>query len=155
MDFQISGLNPNKFSHLFGQDEEALAALGVTRMTVDEYPGFPCRITLEDAEVGETVLLLNFEHQSAKTPYRSAHAIFIRESTSKADLEVNEVPQLLKRRLLSVRAFDDAGMMRDAEVIDGESVADLIQKLFVDDSCSYVHIHNAGRGCYAARVDRA
>jgi hypothetical protein len=155
MNFQISGLEPSAFEHLFGLDDESLSGLGVQRMEVDEHPGFPCRISLEDAQVGETVLLLNFEHQPADSPYRSCHAIFVSESASKAAPEVNQVPLSLKRRLLSVRAFDNEGMMLDAEVVEGAALDEVIAKLFADEACSYLHVHNAGRGCYAARVDRA
>lgn len=155
MDFQIKGLDRDLFSHLFGLDHEALASQGIQRMTVDEHPGFPCRICLEDAEVGDTVLLLNFEHLPVDTPYRSRHAIFVSESASSARLAVNEISESLASRLLSVRAFDDNGMMLDAAVVDGKELDVLIQELFSDECCSYLHVHNAGRGCYAARVDRA
>jgi len=46
-------------------------------------------------------------------------------------------------------------MMLDAEVIEGEALEGLIQTLFADKACSDLHVHNAGQGCYAARVDRA
>jgi hypothetical protein len=105
--------------------------------------------------VGESVLLLNYEHQPAQTPYRSRHAIFVREWATKATLAPNEIPECLKSRLLSLRAFDDEGNLVDADVVDGRSAESLIRKLFANDSASYLHIHNAKLGCYTARVDRA
>jgi hypothetical protein len=124
-------------------------------MTVDEKPGFPCRVSLEDAEIGETVLLLNYEHQAAASPYRSQHAIFVREGAEMARPGINEVPESLKLRLLSLRAFDDDGMMVAAEVVHGREVEGVIREMLSDRKASYVHIHNAKRGCYAARADRA
>lgn len=154
MGFNISALDVNEFSHLFGLDDEALLQQGIRRMIVDNKPGYPCRVSLQDADVGETVLLMNYEHQPAPTPYRSSHAIFVREWASQAVPERNEVPEMLRQRLLSVRAFDDAGMMTDADVIEGVRLESMIKRMLASESTAYLHIHNAKLGCYAARVDR-
>ena len=155
MPFQISALPAERFHHLFGADEKKLAVHGATRMTVDSYPGFPCRISLEDVRAGETVLLLNFEHQATKSPYRSRHAIFVREHAEEARLDPGDVPDQLKRRLLSIRAFDADDMMIDADVIDGSDFETCVEAMLANPKALYLHVHNAKRGCYAARVDRA
>jgi hypothetical protein len=152
--FVINGLDPAPFVPLYGLDDAALAGRGVARMTVDAKPGFPCRVTLEDAERGTTVLLLNHEYQPANTPYRGRHAIFVREGATKAARHENRVPDQLAARLLSVRGFDDRDMMIDADVIEGISLADEIGRMFADPTTAYIHVHNARRGCFAARVDR-
>ena len=154
MDFQISALSFDQFSHLFGQDEVSLGRQGIQRIIVDSNPGYPCRVSLKDAEIGEAVLLMNYEHQSLPTPYRSNHAIFVREIATQAVPDKNEVPELFRHRLLSVRAFDSSGMMIDADVIDGESIEILIQRLLKNSSANFLHIHNAKPGCYAALVER-
>ncbi len=154
MGFRISALDVDKFTHLFGLDDEALQQHGVQRRVVDSKPGYPCRISLQDAEVGETVLLMNYEHQPAPTPYRSSHAIFVREWAEQAVLERNEVPIMLRSRLLSVRAFDALGMMVAADVVEGEQLESVIERMLAIDATDYLHIHNAKLGCYAARVDR-
>ena len=154
MGFQISALDVDLFSHLFGVDDEVLAQTGVKRVVVDENPGFPCRVSLEDARVGESALLLNFEHQSANSPFRSSHAIFVREWAVRARPSKNEVPEFLRLRLLSVRAFDSDGMMLDADVVDGDRLEALIERLLRNELVSYLHIHNARLGCYAALVER-
>lgn len=155
MDFQISALDPEPFRHLFGLDDQELASRGIVRRTVDVTPGYPCRVSLEDGKVGETVLLLNYEHQAAETPYRSKHAIFVREWADRAAPGVNEVPESLRLRLLSVRAFDGEGMLVDADVVHGRDVEGVIREMLAKESASYLHLHNAKPGCYAARVDRA
>jgi hypothetical protein len=154
MSFQISALSIDRFSHLFGQDRETLAKKGVKRMVADNNPGYPCRVSLQDAEVGETVLLMNYEHQSMPTPFQSGHAIFVRESASQAIPNKNEIPKMFRHRLLSVRAFDKSGMMIDADVIDGERLESLIERMLENKSADYLHIHNAKLGCYAALVER-
>jgi len=154
MGFQISALNIDQFSHLFGQDREALARQGVQRMVADNKPGFPCRVSLLDAEVGENVLLMNYEHQPMPTPFRSSHAIFVRECASQAIPGRNEVPEMFRHRLLSVRAFDASGMMIDADVIDGERLESMIEHMLANKCADNLHIHNAKLGCYAALVKR-
>lgn len=155
MSFVITGLPIETFRPLFGLDDAALAAHGAIRMAVDAPVGFPCRITLEDAQPGETVLLLNHEHQSADTPYRSAHAIFVSEAATETRRAVDEVPGALRvRPHLAVRAFDAAGMMTEAALSSGAELEGVIERLLADPKAAYLHVHNAGRGCYAARVDR-
>ena len=154
MQFQISALDLNQFSHLFGQSVNALADQGVLRMIVDSNPGYPCRVSLLDAEVGETALLINYEHQSMPTPYRSSHAIYVREHARQAMPEKNQVPYMFRHRLLSLRAFDASGMMVDADVTDGDSLESLIERMLENESAEYLHIHNALPGCYAALATR-
>lgn len=155
MGFQISALNVDQFAHLFGLDDKALAKQGVERMVVDSNPGYPCRVSLQDAEVGETVLLMNYEHQPMPTPYQSRHAIFIRERADQTTPAAGEVPSMFRHRLLSVRAFDSSGRIVDADVVDGENLESLIDRMFANDAAEYLHIHNARLGCYAASVNRA
>ena len=156
MPYIVSGLPLEPFRPLFGLSDEALAERGVVRYAVDANPGFPCRVTLEDAQPGETVLLLNYEHQPADTPYRSRHAIFVSEQARETRRAVDEIPGALRvRKALSLRAFDEAGMMLDAELAAGAELEPVIGRLLAVPGVAYLHVHNAGRGCYAARIDRA
>jgi hypothetical protein len=152
--FQISALPVEPFKHLFGQPDVTLAAHAAARRVVDRKPGFPCRVSLIDAEIGESVLLVNYEHLPAASPYRSRYAIYVRENATRAHPEVNEVPQQLRLRLLSVRAFDAAAMLLEADVVDGTAVGQAIDRMFDNPRVAYLHLHNAKPGCYAARVDR-
>lgn len=154
MDFQFSALDIEEFTHLFGKDADSLSKMGVRRTVVDSSPGYPCRVSLQDAEVGEVVLLLNYEHQPVASPFRSSHAIYVRERATQAKPARNEVPTALRHRLLSVRAFDTDGMIVDADVIEGESLEVLIEKMLANESAEYLHVHNARLGCYLALVER-
>lgn len=155
MSYVVSGLPLEPFQSLFGLSEDALAAHGVIRRTVDAPNGYPCRITLEDAQPGETVLLLNYEHQPAETPYRARHAIFVSEAARKTRRVVDEIPGALRaRKAISLRAFDDQGMMLEAEVAPGAELEAAIERLLALPRVAYLHAHNAGMGCYAARIDR-
>jgi len=156
MTYSITGLPVEPFKSLFGLPDEELAALNVVRMTADAPVGFPCRVLLEDAQPGDTLLLLNHEYQPAETPYRGRHAIFVNERATEPRSFVDEVPAVLTvRKAISVRSFDEGGMMLDADVVPGAEVEALILRLFENPQAAYLHAHNAGRGCFAARIDRA
>jgi len=155
MNFRIQGLPLAPFAPLFGMDDSALAARGVVRRVADRRPGFPCRVSLRDAEPGETLLLLNYEHLAVPGPYRSSHAIYVRELAQEYVPAINEIPLLLRTRLLSIRAYDAAGMMVDAEVVDGAGLEPVIARLLDAPAVSLLHLHNAKPGCFAASVHRA
>ena len=154
MHFRISGLEPTQFIHLFHLSEEELASHNILRYAVTTNPGFPCRVSLQDAEPGAKVLLLNYTHLDTTTPYRASHAIFVRENATPAKLDIDEIPDSIRNRLMSVRAFDAQDMMLDADVVDGKLLEPILLRLFENRAIEYVHLHNAKRGCYAARVDR-
>jgi Protein of unknown function (DUF1203) len=156
MSYRISGLPVAPFQHLFGLSNSALASQNARRYIAgDEKPGFPDRITLRDVDAGASLLLVNYEHQTAATPYRAAHAIFVAEGAVETYSRENEIPEVMRLRLLSLRAFDSAGWMIDADVVSGEHCEALIERFFADGNVAYIHAHFAKRGCYAARIDRA
>lgn len=154
MPFTIRGLSPEPFRPLFGRPDDELARFGAIRYVVDAKPGFPCRITLADAEIGETVLLLNHTYLDEVSPYRGAHGIFVRESADAAVVFADEIPAVLATRQLSVRALDTSHLMVDADVIDGTDAKETIERFFTDPKIAYLLAHNAKRGCFAARVER-
>jgi hypothetical protein len=154
--FRITGLDPENFSHLFGKGDEELAALGARRCIVDQNPGYPDRVEMRDLDVGETALLVNYTHlDDAGSPYRSSHAVYVREGASAAYDAIDEIPEVLRRRLLSVRAFDKDAMMMDADVIEGTRLRDWITATFDNLAVDFIDVHNAKPGCFAARARRA
>jgi len=153
MIFRISGLPAAEFSHWFDLTDAELAARNGVRRSVDAPDAFPCRTSLTDAMVGDEVLLINFEHLAVASPYRSRHAIYIRPGECTFD-RIGEVPEMLRRRLLSLRAFDANGMMTACDVVDGADLESAIERLFAEPLSAYLHAHFARPGCYAARIDR-
>jgi hypothetical protein len=143
------------FAPLFQMSDVELARHRAVRRHCDGKPGFPCRVTLEDAEPGEEVVLVNYEHLPVESPYRASHAIYVRASAHETFDRVNEVPPALAVRLLSVRAFDAAGFMVVADIVAGRELPSLVDRFFTDGKVEYLHAHYARAGCYAARIDRA
>ncbi|MDX2103900.1 MAG: DUF1203 domain-containing protein [Alphaproteobacteria bacterium] len=154
MDFRITGLDPAPFAPLFGLSDEALAARGAVRYVVTEQPGFPDRVEMREGRLGETMLLVNHVSLDQPTPYRATHAIFVREGATTPFDAINTVPEVMRRRLLSVRGFDPTGMLRDADVVEGTALEAVIDRLFADPAIAFLHVHNAKQGCYSGRVDR-
>jgi len=155
MTFRITGLSPEPFRHLYGLSEAALAEHGARRVVVDHAPGYPDRIEVRDAQPGESVLLVNYTHQPADTPFRSSYAIYVREGAEAAYDAVGEVPEAMRGRVISLRAFDAEGMLIDADLADGTVLEPLIARMLADPRAAYLHAHYAKPGCYAARIDRA
>ena len=154
MSFRITGLPAAQFAEWFTLSDAELAQRHGVRRIADAPRAFPCRISLTDAEVGEEVLLINYEHLSVDSPYRSSHAIYIRAGEETCDA-IDAVPAMLRSRLLSLRAFDAAGLMTGADVVDGHELEAAIEALFSDERAIYLHAHFARPGCYAARIERA
>jgi hypothetical protein len=154
-DFQFVALPSEQFTHLFSLNEAELASVDAKRMTVDAYPGFPCRVSLMDAAVGERVILTHFQHHGANSPYRSTGPIFLREKAQTAKPAVNKIPGMFNDRLLSVRAYGETAMMKGARVVEGRALEETIRNFFADETVSYLQIHNAAPGCFNCTVQRA
>lgn len=153
--FQFVALPAERFAPLFELSDAELAALGARRMIVDGKPGFPCRVSLVDAEIGETVVLLSYAHHDVDTPYRASGPIFVRRGAATARLAAGEIPGLLGHRQLSLRAYDRAAMMVASEVVEGRDLETAIRRFFADRRVDYLHVHNAKPGCFNCRVERA
>lgn len=154
MTYRIIGIDPAPYLHLYGRSEEELASQGIVRMTVTQKPSFPCRVSLTDRDIGESMLLLNHVSHDVANPYRASHAIFVTEGLEEAAEYVDEIPPVFGPRVLSLRGFDTSGMMANAILTQpGEADAG-IRKLFENPAIAMIHAHNATRGCFSAKIER-
>ena len=152
--FKIVGLPLAQFQPLFSLDDNELAQKGARRLNVDTKPGFPCRVSLQDAEISERVILVPFVHHDVESPYRASGPIFVRETAKQIELAPDEIPEVVAGRVMSVRAYNDKGMMVNAAVTAGKELKSQVEKFLGDAKISYLHLHNAGAGCYSCRVER-
>ncbi len=152
--FKIHAISGEPFASVFEQNDNTLAARGIRRVFSDA-PGYPCRVSLEEVAQGTELLLLNFAHQTANSPYQSSGPIYVSRGAVQADLQPGVVPLSVTHRLISLRSYDAAHMIVDAEVCEGVDDAAAIHKHFKAPHVAYIHLHNAKRGCYACRVERA
>jgi hypothetical protein len=153
--FRIHALPAETFAPLFALSETELRERGIRRVVADGRPVYPCRVSLEDAGGGDTLLLLPHEHHPVDTPYRASGPIYVREAATRAAPEVGAVPELLRGRLISLRGYDARGMMVWADVRPGTELEAGIAELFAMERIDYLHLHYAKPGCYACRVVRA
>jgi hypothetical protein len=154
MGFKILALDDNEFESYFNLSDYELEKIGGKRMIVDENPGFPCRVSLEDAKIGEEVILIPFEFHKTEGPYQAKGPIFIRKGVKTNELKTNEVPVMLNHRLLSFRGYDKNGLMKTAITEKGDKTKDVIEKIFDIDEIEYIQIHNSSPGCYNCEVRR-
>ncbi|WNJ94884.1 DUF1203 domain-containing protein [Vibrio ruber] len=154
-DFIIKALDDKYFSQYLQMNEEQLARVNGCWLTADETPGYPCRVTLQEAEVGEKILLIHYPYHDVKSPYRATGPIFVRANKTMVELAINEIPEILQTRLLSVRAYDVNSMMVHAETVQGPALEDVIRNNFKNDQVHYLQIHNGNPGCFNCSVFRA
>ena len=158
MDFRITGLPVEPFIPFFAMNDEKLLTHGARRVIAkpEDAPAMqPCRVSLRDSTPGEVSILLNFPHLVTPTsPYRASGPIFVREGVTETASFVNRVPAQQRIRLLSVRAYDSAGTMVEADVREGTELEAVIERMFARDDVAFLHAHNARRGCYSCRIDR-
>jgi hypothetical protein len=147
-------LKSEEFLELFYSDENKLREIGAVKMIADEKPGYPCRVSLEDAEVGEEVILLPYQHHKTYSPYQSAGPVFIRKNAKTATLNINAIPTMLNHRLLSLRGYGKDGIMKQAEITEGSGLREMLNKLFENTDINYIHIHNAKQGCFNCVAER-
>lgn len=155
MSFRIHALPVESFAPLFALSDPELRARDIRRVVADGRPVYPCRVSLQDADEGDRLLLLPYDHHRVDTPYRASGPIYVREAATQALPGVGEVPALLRTRLLSLRAYDARGMMVWADVRAGTELEAGITELFALERVDYLHLHYAKPGCYACRVERA
>jgi hypothetical protein len=155
--FRVSGISAEVLNEFRQLSDDELQERNVVRYIADQKPGYPCRVSLVDAEIGESLLLINFGHLTSSSPYRSIGPIFVRESARETYVRVDEIPEVLRApgRVLSVRAYDRNDMLDGAAVIGTAEIDQSIQEFFAKRQVAYLHVHYAGPGCFACRVDRA
>ncbi len=154
MTYRIRGLDPQSFAPLFALSDAELAASGARRVTADAPRGYPCRVSLEDAAAGETLILLNHVSHAAATPYHTAGAIYVRQAAQRRADHVDAVPPVFAGRTLSLRGFGGDGMLRAAQLTEPGHAEAGILALFADPGITYIHAHNAAHGCFSALVER-
>jgi len=151
---RFKALDHKLFTRYFAMSAEELRSFGAYLFVADKTPCYPCRVSLQDAEVGETVLAIPYEHHPAEGPYRSSGPIFIRKDAKTANLGVNEIPKMLRHRLLSVRGYSSDSLMVEGDAVSGDELEAVLDKQFQKGAVEYIHVHNAGPGCFNCEVTR-
>ncbi|HEX8468147.1 MAG TPA: DUF1203 domain-containing protein [Allosphingosinicella sp.] len=154
MTYKIQGLAREAYAALIGLDDDSLVYRHARRVTADSSHGFPCRVTLEDAEPGETLILFNHVSHDVPTPFRSVYAVYVREKAAAPACYVDATPPVFEGRTLGLRGFDCEGMLRGALLALPGEADSKIRALFDRPEIETIHAHNAAAGCFAAKIVR-
>jgi hypothetical protein len=152
MAYRIEGLAPEAFESLFSMTDGELAQQGARRAVADG-PGYPCRVSLDEAAPGEPLILINHVSHDAPTPFRASHAIYVRKDAKRGRFE-DAVPPLFDSRTLGLRAFDAEGMLCGALLASPGDADSKIRELFERPEIVEVHAHTAALGCFLAKIER-
>jgi Protein of unknown function (DUF1203) len=112
--------------------------------------GEPCRRCLRRAQAGEPLLLLGYDPFLVRSPYAGSGPVFVHEACRESGAAADQV----RGSVLSVRAYDADAMLLDAEVMPGEALGDRAAEM-LDGDAAFLHVHFAGPGCFAFRIDPA
>jgi hypothetical protein len=111
--------------------------------------GEPCRRCLRRAQPGEPLLLLPYDPFLTPSPYAGAGPVFVHEACGEPGAGADQV----RESTISVRAYDADAMLVTAEVMAGAQLGERAAALLED--AAFLHVHFAGPGCFAFRVDPA
>jgi hypothetical protein len=153
MTYRIEGLAPAAFEGLFGMTDDELAARNAVRVTAESAFGYPCRVSLRDADEGDELVLLNHVSHDVQTPFRTSYGIFVSKGAATAAY-ADEIPEMLNARTLGLRGFDEKGMLRDGLLALPGEADSKIRELFDRDEVATIHAHSAAYGCFLARIER-
>jgi hypothetical protein len=135
--------------------EEARRDPGAVPAVAGDGP-YPVRCCLADARDADGVVLSSVMPFRGESPYAARSPVYLHaERCAGHTAEDDVVPAMLRGRLLSVRAYDGSHMLTGTEVLPGSDLESAIERLLGDAPGAYLHVHFAGPGCFACRIDRA
>jgi hypothetical protein len=116
----------------------------------------PCRRCLRDARPGERLALTGYDPFTVRSPYAGEGPVFVHADGCEPFASApGAVSEQVGGRMLSIRAYDADAMMTEASVLEGERFSERATELLDDPEVEFLHVHFAGPGCFAFRVDRA
>ena len=115
----------------------------------------PCRVCLRDAAVGEAVLLGSYHLPRPRGIYWTPSPIFVHAAPCTPFAATGTIPEIVRSRLVSVRAYDaeDQCLYDLGHAGDGEGIDAPLSRALADPRTSFVNIHTAKPGCLLCRVE--
>jgi len=154
-DFRFVALPPSVAHEVRRTRRDAWGNVDLTPVRVDREGAYPCRACLEDARPGEDVILFSYSPFDGQCAYRTVGPIFIHEKECTPLAASDAIPELLAKRLLALRAYDEGGRtMVDCAVVEGREMEAAARRMLGDPRTSTIHVHNARPGCFACVIER-
>lgn len=154
MTYAIAGLPAQQFARYFAMDDAELAAHRARRVTATSAFGFPCRVSLRDAGIGDELLLIHHVNHTVENPYRNAFAIYVRRAASEAARFVDETPPVFAGRPMALRGYTADGELHGARLAIPGEADNTLRAMLDGPQIAYIDAHNAAHGCFAARAVR-
>jgi len=135
----------------------AVDDFGYSIRRLDAQDSYPCRHCLREATAAHGMLLLSHQAPKPKSVYGHATAIFLCAQECQRFDAPDTVPDIVRNRHVSLRAFDAQGMMLyDAnELVPGSGHDAAIRRILGRDDVAYVNAHTAKAGCLLCHIERA
>jgi hypothetical protein len=115
----------------------------------------PCRSCLTVFRPGEGRILFSFAPNEHNHPYNEVGPIYIHEKECRPYADEQAFPvELRTRQPLTLRCYNDDGIMVGGELVGERDVEDVIAALFQKPNVKYLHARTATVGCFIARVER-
>jgi Protein of unknown function (DUF1203) len=117
---------------------------------------YPCRHCLREASGRTGMLLFSYQTPKPRSVYGQPTAIFLCANPCDRFDGPDSIPDIVRNRLVSLRAFRRDGMMiYDAnEIVDGDYDG-AVRKIFARDEVAFINAHTAKAGCMLCHIERA
>lgn len=127
------------------------------RLTVVESPegGAPCRHCLRVSTDGERLILFAHRPFDGDGPYAEVGPVFIHADACARYAATTIFPPAFAERTLTLRAYDDRGLIASAEVAPPGARDDVLARMFENERVRFVHVRNPAWGCYDFAVERS
>ena len=125
---------------------------------LDRNSTYPCRHCLREASAKTGMLLLSYQAPKPKSVYGHPTAIFMCAGECERFERPDAIPDFVRNRLVSFRAFRSDGMMvyEANAIVEGEGHEAAVRRIFVDrDDVAYINAHTARPGCLLCHIERA
>ena len=117
---------------------------------------YPCRHCLREASGANGMLLLSHQAPEPRSVYGHPTAIFLCAQGCARFDEPDAIPDIVRNRHVSLRAFKSDGMMLyDAnELVQREGHDAAIRRIFECKAVAFINAHTAKAGCMLCHIVR-
>src|SRR6266545_4300144 len=122
---------------------------------VEDTGGSPVRCCLRLSRAGERIALIAYRPPGTAGAYAEVGPVFVHAHPCAGYAEPNAYPAAYRARQQVLRAYDAAGRIADATLVDGSTAEDGIARLLADPAVTIVHSRNVLYGCYMFAIERA
>ena len=125
------------------------------RPFVTDEPGAPLRCCLREAEAAERLVLIAYRPDDTVGAYREIGPVFLHADACDGFEPSAGYPGGFRRRQQVFRAYDAAGRIAYAVLVDGADAEAAIDTLLANPDITTIHSRNVLYGCYMFAINRA